>query len=82
MYAQNDVVLYDRAEDPNETRNLAADPAHRDLVVRYSTLLEALISAEIGTDTRAWITECPHLLGWLKTTGCAAAISAVRAESE
>ncbi|MFE5966286.1 sulfatase-like hydrolase/transferase [Streptomyces sp. NPDC056463] len=64
LYAQNDVVLYDRAEDPNETRNLAADPAHRDLVARYSTLLEGLISAEIGTDNRAWITERPHLLGW------------------
>ncbi|MBP0452287.1 sulfatase-like hydrolase/transferase [Kitasatospora sp. RG8] len=64
LYALNDVVLYDRAEDPAETRNLAADPAHRDLVARYSTLLEDLITAEIGTDTRAWVTERPRLLGW------------------
>ncbi|MFE6837734.1 sulfatase-like hydrolase/transferase [Streptomyces sp. NPDC057705] len=64
LYAQNDVVLYDRAEDPHETRNLAADPAHRDLVARYNGLLEDLISAEIGTDTRAWVTERPRLLGW------------------
>lgn len=64
LYAQNDVVLYDRAEDPNETRNLAADPTHRDLVARYNTLLEDLISAEIGADTRAWVTERPRLLGW------------------
>ncbi|MFB7179484.1 sulfatase-like hydrolase/transferase [Streptomyces sp. NPDC056257] len=64
LYAQNDVVLYDRVEDPHETRNLAADPAHRDLVARYNTLLEDLISAEIGTDTHAWVTERPNLLGW------------------
>ncbi|MFJ3723831.1 sulfatase-like hydrolase/transferase [Streptomyces sp. NPDC090045] len=64
LYAQNDVVLYDRSEDPHETRNLAADPAHRDLVARYNTLLEDLISAEIGADTHAWVTERPRLLGW------------------
>ncbi|MFD3943910.1 sulfatase-like hydrolase/transferase [Streptomyces sp. NPDC058579] len=64
LFADNDVVLYDRQEDPAEVRNLASDPAHRDLVLRYSQLLEALISAEIGTDTRAWVTERPRLLGW------------------
>ncbi|MFF4433684.1 sulfatase-like hydrolase/transferase [Streptomyces sp. NPDC001513] len=64
LYAQNDVVLYDRVEDPHEMRNLAADPAHRELVARYNTLLEDLISAEIGTDTHAWVTERPNLLGW------------------
>ncbi|MEU3921447.1 hypothetical protein [Streptomyces sp. NPDC029004] len=51
-------------EDPDETRNLAADPAHHDLVARYNTLLEDLISAKIGTDTRARVTERPRLLGW------------------
>ncbi|MFF9016902.1 sulfatase-like hydrolase/transferase [Streptomyces sp. NPDC014870] len=64
LFADNDVVLYDRQEDPAELRNLASDPAHRDLVLRCSRLLEALISAEIGTDTRAWVTERPRLLGW------------------
>ncbi|MFF0410322.1 sulfatase-like hydrolase/transferase [Kitasatospora sp. NPDC004745] len=64
LYARNDVVLYDRAADPGETRNLAADPAHRELVAQYSTRLEDLITAEIGTDTRAWVTERPRLLGW------------------
>lgn len=34
------------------------------LVARYRTLLENLITAEIGTDTRAWVTERPRLLGW------------------
>ncbi|WP_042384182.1 hypothetical protein [Streptacidiphilus melanogenes] len=45
-------------------RNLAADPAHRELVERYRALLEGLIDAEIGSDTRAWVTERPRLLGW------------------
>jgi arylsulfatase len=64
LRADNDVVLYDREQDPAETRNLAADPANDELVARYSALLEALITAEIGTDTRAWVTERPRLLGW------------------
>ncbi|WP_051711212.1 sulfatase-like hydrolase/transferase [Streptomyces sp. NRRL S-350] len=64
LHDQNDVVLYDRVEDPDEMRNLAAEPAHRDLVARYSARLEDLISAEIGTDTRAWVTERPRLVGW------------------
>ncbi|MER7674207.1 sulfatase-like hydrolase/transferase [Kitasatospora sp. NPDC096128] len=64
LHEQNDVVFYDRVEDPDEMRNLAADPAHRDLVARYSGRLEDLISAEIGPDTRAWVTERPRLIGW------------------
>jgi arylsulfatase len=64
LLAENDVALYDREQDPDEMRNLAADPAHRDLVERYRGLLEDLIDAEIGTDTRAWVTERPWLLGW------------------
>ncbi|MGC0318229.1 sulfatase-like hydrolase/transferase [Kitasatospora acidiphila] len=64
LFADNDVVLYDRHEDPAELRNLAADPSQRQLVTRYSALLEALIDSEIGTDDRAWVTERPRLLGW------------------
>ncbi|MEU3838724.1 sulfatase-like hydrolase/transferase [Streptomyces sp. NPDC028635] len=64
LLADNDVVLYDRDQDPAETHNLAADPAHRDLVERYRARLEDLIDAEIGPDTRAWVTERPRLLGW------------------
>ncbi|MFF3446443.1 sulfatase-like hydrolase/transferase [Streptomyces sp. NPDC002667] len=64
LRADNDVVLYDRQEDPAELRNLAADPAHDELVGRYSALLERLIDEEIGEDTRAWVTERPRLLGW------------------
>ncbi|MFE5621936.1 sulfatase-like hydrolase/transferase [Streptomyces virginiae] len=45
LLAENDVVLYDREQDPAETRNLAADPAHRDLVERYRAMLEDLIDA-------------------------------------
>ncbi|MEU8511051.1 sulfatase-like hydrolase/transferase [Kitasatospora sp. NPDC048722] len=64
LFDDNDVVLYDREQDPAELRNLAADPAHRDLVEHYRALLESLIDAEIGGDDRAWVTERPRLLGW------------------
>jgi arylsulfatase len=64
LLAENDVVLYDHHNDPDEMHNLAADPAHRDLVETYRGLLEDLITAEIGADTRAWVTERPRLLGW------------------
>ncbi|KAB1144752.1 hypothetical protein F7R91_21200 [Streptomyces luteolifulvus] len=62
LFAQN-AVLYDRLTDPAEMRNLAADPALRGLVDRYRGVLEALIDRELGTDTRAWVTERPRLLG-------------------
>lgn len=64
LFADNDVVLYDRAADPTESVNLATDPAQRDLVERCRDRLERLITAEIGDDTRAWVTERPQLLGW------------------
>jgi arylsulfatase len=64
LYANNDVVLYDRLTDPDETTNLAADPSASDLVASLNTKLEALIDAEVGDDTRAWVTERPNLLGW------------------
>ncbi|MEZ5139324.1 MAG: sulfatase-like hydrolase/transferase [Acidimicrobiales bacterium] len=64
LYERNDVVLYDRQEDPHELVNLAADPAHRDLVDRYRAKLEDLITAEIGADDQPWVTERPNLLGW------------------
>lgn len=64
LYANNDVVLYDRLTDPGETTNLAADPAHSALVETYRQKLEDLIDREIGTDTHAWVHEPPRLLGW------------------
>lgn len=64
LLATNDVVLYDRETDPAEMTNLAGDAAHRALVEEYSAKLEALITAEIGGDTRAWVSERPLLLGW------------------
>jgi arylsulfatase len=64
LFAANDVVLYDREHDPAETTNLAANPANRQLVATYSAKLESLIDAEIGEDTRAWVTERPRLLAW------------------
>lgn len=72
LYADNDVVLYDRQTDPGELVNLAADPANAGLVETYRQRLEALIDAEIGADTHAWVPERPHLLGWPTWRGDAA----------
>jgi arylsulfatase len=52
--------------------NLANDPAHRELVFQLSMRLEALIDAEIGSDTRAWVPERPRLVGWPSWRGDAA----------
>jgi arylsulfatase A-like enzyme len=63
LFADNDVVLYDRLDDPSETTNLAALPAHRDLVADYAQRLESLIDAEVGSDVDAWVTTRPELGG-------------------
>jgi arylsulfatase len=73
LFANNDVVLYDRETDPGEVTNLAHVPEHRDLVAAYSAKLETLITTEIGDDTRAWVTERPQLLGWPTWQGDTAA---------
>ncbi|HET6876875.1 MAG TPA: sulfatase-like hydrolase/transferase [Jatrophihabitans sp.] len=72
LLADNDVVLYDRANDPHELVNLAYDPAYRSLLTDTATKLEALIDAEIGADTRAWVAERPRLVGWPTWRGDAA----------
>lgn len=64
LLADNDVVLYDRQNDPEEQSNLAVDSAHRELVTHLMAKLESLIDAEIGTDNRAWVPERPRLVGW------------------
>jgi arylsulfatase len=64
LFRSNDVVLYDRKNDPAEMENLATDSANRELVETYRAKLEALIDEEIGTDSRAWVTERQQLLGW------------------
>jgi len=61
---RNDIVLYDRQQDPGEQHNLAYEPGHRDLVAAYSTKLEQLISEEIGDDLHTWVLERPHLGPW------------------
>lgn len=63
LYADNDVVLYDRETDPHEMTNLAAQPEHRDLVATYRQRLERLIDDELGTDLHAWVAERPALSG-------------------
>lgn len=69
LRSRNDVVLYDRASDPDELVNLADDPVHDDLVDACRERLEAMISAEIGADDRPWVTDRPHLLGPLRFHG-------------
>jgi arylsulfatase len=64
LFADNDVVLYDRHTDPHEQVNLAADPGRRGVVETMLASLETLIDAEIGSDERAWVTERPRLVGW------------------
>lgn len=73
LLARNDVLLFDRVRDPGETVNLAPDPAYGDVLAQYNDRLEALISAEIGEDMRAWVTEKPALLGWPTWRGDSAA---------
>lgn len=64
LFADNDVVLYDREADPHEQVNLAADPAYEELVGSLSRRLETLIDQEIGTDLNAWVTQRPGLMGY------------------
>jgi arylsulfatase len=73
LFARNDVLLFDRQGDPGEMINLATDPAYTEVLDRYNGKLEALISAEIGDDQRAWVTEKPQLLGWPTWRGDSAA---------
>jgi arylsulfatase A-like enzyme len=64
LRARNDVVLYDRQDDPGEVQNLALDAAKQDLVAEYSAKLEQLISREIGDDRHTWVLERPNLGAW------------------
>lgn len=69
LVERNDVVLYDRQEDPGELHNLALDPARRDQVAEYSTKLERLIWQEIGDDLHTWVLERPNLGAWPRWRG-------------
>ena len=75
LFANNDVVLYDRESDRGETKNLAGDPDRRDTLAEYQRKLELLIDAEIGDDMHAWVTDSdrPNLLGWPTWRGDSAA---------
>ena len=73
LFAHNDVLLFDRQNDPGEVTNLANDPAYGAFLAECNGKLETLISAEIGDDRRAWVTEKPQLLGWPTWRGDSAA---------
>jgi arylsulfatase len=72
LVAHNDVVLYDRQQDPAEMDNLALDGLHQALVAEYSAKLERLISDEIGDDQHTWVLERPNLVAWPAFHGDAA----------
>ena len=47
----NDMVLYDLENDPEELHNMANDPqAHKGLIMEMNDLLNELIAREIGVD--------------------------------
>jgi arylsulfatase len=66
LFADNDVVLYDRDSDPHEQHNIAYDDAHRGTVAELLGKLESMIDAEIGVDEHVWIEdpERPRLFGF------------------
>jgi arylsulfatase len=73
LFARNDVLLFDRADDADEMGNLVTAPTSRPVLEEYNGKLESLISSEIGEDLRAWVTEKPQLLGWPTWRGDSAA---------
>jgi arylsulfatase A-like enzyme len=51
LIARNDLELYDLRDDPEEVRNLAADPkASGDLIMAMNAVLNARIAEEVGED--------------------------------
>lgn len=51
LEARNDLELFDRKNDPGETRNLADDaPAHAAVLADLNERLNALVAAEVGID--------------------------------
>lgn len=51
LVANNDLELYDTADDPGETRNLATRPTqHRERLEALNAQLNALVAREVGPD--------------------------------
>lgn len=50
LNANNELEMFDTANDPYELRNIAYDPAHREKVLALNTMTNALIREEVGID--------------------------------
>jgi arylsulfatase len=50
LTAHNDLELYDTRTDPDEIRNLAADPRFKREILRLNAMTNALVRAEVGRD--------------------------------
>jgi arylsulfatase len=60
----NDLELYDLKEDPEERRNLAADPRRNEaLLLRMNGLLNELIAREVGVNDGRFLPEAVRPAG-------------------
>ena len=60
IFKNNDVQLFDLANDPDEMHNLAAEPEkNRETLLRMNSLLNELIAKEVGANDGGFLT--PYL---------------------
>ncbi len=56
ILANNEIELFDLRTDPDEVKNLGADPKmHEDLILRMNTLLNRIIASEVGANDGSFL---------------------------
>lgn len=61
LTARNDLELFDLDADPDETTNLAADPASAaDLILKMNARLNEILDEEVGTDDGSFLPTGPE----------------------